>query len=153
MLNKVILMGRLTADPDVRKTANDVSVTSFKLAVDRDYSKPNEDKKADFIGIVCWRGTADFAGKYFKKGQLVAVEGSLQTRDYEKDGITHYVTEVIADQVYFAEGKRNNEENTNSALSSTENYRQNIKEFMLSSQPAQPEFSEVAFSSEDDLPF
>ena len=79
MLNKVILMGRLTADPDVRQTTTGVSVTTFSLAVDRGYAKQGEEKQTDFINIVCWRGTADFVGKYFKKGQLVAVDGSIHS--------------------------------------------------------------------------
>ena len=82
MLNKVILMGRLVAEPNVRSTPSGVSVTTFSLAVDRGYAKPGEEKQVDFIQIVCWRSTADFVGKYFSKGQLVAVEGAIRTRNY-----------------------------------------------------------------------
>ena len=107
MLNKVILMGRLTSDPDVRQTTTGVSVTNFTLAVDRGYAKQGEEKETDFINIVCWRGTAEFVGKYFSKGQLIAVDGSIRVRDYtDKDGNKRYATEVVANEVFFAESKR-----------------------------------------------
>ena len=82
MLNVAVLMGRLVADPELRHTANDISVTSFTLAVDRSYVKAGSDRQTDFIDIVAWRSTADFVCKYFRKGQLVAVQGSIQTRTY-----------------------------------------------------------------------
>ena len=105
MLNRVILMGRLTADPELKKTASDISVTSFTLAVDRNYGK-GADRQTDFINCVAWRQTADFVSRYFKKGQLVAVEGSIQTRSYtDKQGNKRTAFEVVADQVYFAESK------------------------------------------------
>ena len=83
MLNKVILMGRLTKDPELRNTPNGVSVASFTLAVDRDYARQGEERKTDFINIVAWRNTADFVSKYFTKGQLVAVCGKLQVRSWD----------------------------------------------------------------------
>lgn len=102
MLNRAILMGRLTADPDLRQTPNGVSVVTFSLAVNRNYNKD----QTDFINIVAWRQTADFVSRYFKKGQLVAVEGSIQTRSYnDKQGNKRTAFEVVADQVYFAESK------------------------------------------------
>lgn len=102
MLNRAILMGRLTADPDLRQTPNGVSVATFSLAVNRNYNKD----QTDFINIVAWRQTADFVSRYFKKGQLVAVEGSIQTRSYtDKQGNKRTAFEVVADQVYFAESK------------------------------------------------
>ena len=82
MLNVAVLMGRLVADPELRHTANDISVTSFTLAVDRSYVKAGSDRQTDFIDIVAWRSTADFVCNYFRKGQLVAVQGSIQTRTY-----------------------------------------------------------------------
>lgn len=107
MLNKAILMGRLVAEPDVRSTPSGVSVTTFSLAVDRGYAKPGEEKQVDFIQIVCWRSTADFVGKYFSKGQLVAVEGAIRTRNYtDQSGTKRYITEVVANEVFFAEGKK-----------------------------------------------
>lgn len=112
MLNKVILMGRLTQDTELKQTPTGVSVTSFTLAVERNYTPKGAEKQTDFINIVAWRNTAEFITKYFTKGQLVAVEGSIQTRSFEdKDGNKRYVTEVMAEQVYFAEGKKNNTSN------------------------------------------
>lgn len=107
MLNVAVLMGRLVADPELRHTANDVSVTSFRLAVDRSYVKSGTERQADFIDIVAWRSTADFVCKYFRKGQLVAVQGSIQSRSYtDKDGNKRTAVEVVADNVHFAESKR-----------------------------------------------
>ena len=106
MLNRAILMGRLTRDPELRQTPNNVSVTSFTLAVDRNYQSDKNNRQTDFINIVAWRQTAEFVAKYFVKGQLVAVEGSIQTRNYQdKDGNNRTAFEVVADQVYFAEKK------------------------------------------------
>ena len=104
MLNKVILIGRLTSDPELRHTQSNTPVTSFTLAVDRSY----KDKQTDFIDVVAWRSTAEFAFKYFRKGQLVAVVGSIQTRTWEdKQGSKRKSVEVVADEVHFAEPKRN----------------------------------------------
>ena len=97
MLNAVCLMGRLTRDPELRTTASGVSVTSFTLAVERAYVKQGEDRQADFIDVVAWRNTADFVCKYFHKGQLIAVQGSIQTRTYtDKDGNKRKAVEVVA---------------------------------------------------------
>jgi len=109
MLNVAVLMGRLVADPELRHTPNDVSVTSFTIAVDRSYVKSGADPQADFIDIVAWRSTADFVCRYFHKGQLVAVQGSIQTRTYtDKDGNKRKAFEVVADNVHFAEKKESN---------------------------------------------
>lgn len=117
MLNKVILMGRLVAEPDVRSTPSGVSVTTFSLAVDRGYAKPGEEKQVDFIQIVCWRSTADFVGKYFSKGQLVAVEGAIRTRNYtDQSGTKRYITEVVANEVFFAEGKKQQQPTESGAM-------------------------------------
>lgn len=106
MLNRTVLMGRLTRDPKLRQTPNNVSVATFSLAVDRNYQADKNNKQTDFINIVAWRHTAEFVSKYFTKGQLVAVEGSIQTRNYQdKDGNNRTAFEVVADQVYFAERK------------------------------------------------
>ncbi len=112
MLNRVILMGRLTADPELRKTASDLSVTSFTLAVDRNYGK-GADRQTDFINCVAWRQTAEFISRYFSKGRLMAVEGSLQVRNYvDKNENKRQAVEVLVDQAFFADSK-------NSALSSS----------------------------------
>ncbi|MDU6348500.1 MAG: single-stranded DNA-binding protein [Clostridium sp.] len=107
MLNVTVLMGRLVADPELRHTQSDVAVTSFTIAVDRSYVKSGADRQADFIDIVAWRGTADFVCKYFRKGQMIAVQGSIQTRSYQdKDGNKRKAFEIVADNVHFAEPKR-----------------------------------------------
>ena len=107
MLNKIILMGRLTRDPELRKTGNGTAVTSFTLAVDRDYKPQDGERETDFIDVVAWRGTAEFVFKYFTKGRMAVVEGRLQVRDWkDKDGAKRRSTEVIADNVYFGDSKR-----------------------------------------------
>ena len=107
MLNKVILMGRLVADPELKRTQNDVAVVSTRIAVDRDYKAAGQERQTDFIDIVCWRNTAEFVSRYFTKGQMIALTGSLQSRQYEtKEGQKRTAYEVVCDQVYFADSKR-----------------------------------------------
>ena len=104
MLNKAILMGRLTADPELRHTQSNIPVTSFTLAVDRTFG---QDKQTDFLDIVAWRNTAEFVSKWFRKGMLVAVSGRIQTRTWEdKQGNKRKAVEVVADEVFFAQTKR-----------------------------------------------
>lgn len=110
--NKVIIMGRLTSDPESKQTQSGVSVTSFTLAVDRRYNN-GEEKKADFITVVAWKQTADFICRYFKKGQAMLVCGELQTRSWQdNNGGKRYATEVVASEVSFCESKRDVEANT-----------------------------------------
>ena len=107
MLNRVILMGRLVSDPELKTTPSGVSVTTFRLAVDRSYVKQGEERKADFFDIVCWRSTAEFVCRYFGKGSMIALEGQLQSRTYQaKDGTNRYVVEVVADNVSFTGERR-----------------------------------------------
>ena len=115
-MNKVILLGRLTRDPETRYTqTSNMQVTSFTLAVNRRFVKQGEERQADFINIVSWNKTAEFVSKYFKKGQQVGVIGRIQTRNYDdKQGVKHYVTEVIAEEVYFA-GEKKEESQNNTA--------------------------------------
>ena len=109
-MNKVILMGRLTKEPELRHTTTDKPVTSFTLAVDRGF-RTNGERQADFINCVAWNGTAEFVAKWFTKGQLVALSGRIQTRTYkDRDGNNRAAVEVVADEVFFAEGKRENTE-------------------------------------------
>ena len=112
MLNHITLMGRLTRDPELRHTQSGVAVASFSLAVERDFSsRDGGDKQTDFIDCVAWRNTAEFVSRYFTKGQLVAVSGRLQIRDWtDKDGGKRRSAEVVVDNAYFAESKRNREE-------------------------------------------
>jgi len=104
MLNRVILIGRLTRDPELRYTPSGVATTTFTLAVDRNYTNQQGQREADFINVVTWRGLAENVANYLKKGRLTAVEGRIQTRNYENnEGKKVYVTEVIADNVRFLE--------------------------------------------------
>ena len=106
-LNIVALMGRLTRDPEMRKTPQGVSVATFTVAVDRSFVKQGEDRQADFIDIVCWRSTAEFVCKYFQKGSMIALNGSIQTRAYQdKNGNKRKAFEIVADNVHFAGEKK-----------------------------------------------
>ena len=107
MLNKVIIMGRLARDPELRRTQSGVSVTSFRIACDRDFKSQSGEKETDWIDVVAWRNTAEFVSKYFNKGRMAIVEGRLQTRDWtDKDGNKRTAVEVVADNVYFGDSKR-----------------------------------------------
>lgn len=105
MLNCAVVTGRLTSDPEVRSTPSGVSVCRFTVAVDRKYTKEGEQRQADFIDILAWRQTAEFVGKYFQKGQMIAVQGSIQTGSYEKDGIKRKTFEIVAENVSFCGSK------------------------------------------------
>jgi single-strand DNA-binding protein len=106
-MNKAILMGRLTRDPELRTTSGQVSVCTFTLAVDRRFKNASGERQADFIPIVAWRQQAEFCSKYFRKGSRMIVVGSIQTRSWDdNDGKRHNVTEVIADEIHFADSKR-----------------------------------------------
>lgn len=106
MLNIVALMGRLVYDPELKTTQNGTNVCSFRIAVDRSFTRQGEERKADFIDITAWKQTAEFVSKYFKKGSMIAIEGSLQTRQYQdKNGNNRTATEVLASQVSFCGGK------------------------------------------------
>jgi len=106
MINNVVLMGRLVADPELRTTPTGVSVTSFAIAVERSYAKQGEERTADFIDIVAWRQSADFITRYFRKGSMIAIEGSIQTRTYtDKEGNKRKAVEVLANRVSFCGSK------------------------------------------------
>ena len=108
MLNHIVLMGRLTRDPELRRTGTGIAVASFSIAVDRDFgSKETGEKETDFIDIVAWRNTAEFVSKYFTKGRMAVVSGRLQIRNWnDKDGNKRRSAEVVADNVYFGDSKR-----------------------------------------------
>ena len=141
-MNKVILLGRLTEDPEVRYTqTNNIIVASFSLAVNRRFVKEGEERQADFINIVAWNKTGEFCSKYFKKGQQVAIIGRIQTRTWDdENGQKHYVTEVVAEEAYFADSKREGDAN-----SSFENTFGNTAPGKMG--------ADFEVSSSDDLPF
>ena len=166
-MNKVILIGRLARDPEMRTTPSGVATTSFTIAVQRNYANAQGDREADFISCVAWRKQAENIAKYCSKGSQVAVEGRIQTRNYDaQDGSKRYVTEVIADNVSFLGGRStssesssyaannyNNVSNTNDSMSSNNFGGSNdIVTTNLSEDPYANMGSEVALS-DDDLPF
>ncbi|MCR4760351.1 MAG: single-stranded DNA-binding protein [Oscillospiraceae bacterium] len=105
MLNKVIIMGRLVADPEFRQTTSGIPVCRIRVAVDRPFRKDQE-RQTDFINVTCWRNTAEFVSRYFSKGKMIIVEGSLRNNDYtDNNGVKHYSMEVQADNVMFGESK------------------------------------------------
>lgn len=107
MLNKIILMGRLCTNPELRRTGSGTAVTSFSLACDRDFKSQSGEKETDFIDVVAWKNTAEFVSKYFSKGRMAVVEGRLQIRDWtDKSGNKRTTAEVVADNAYFADSKR-----------------------------------------------
>ena len=142
MINRVVLMGRLVADPELKTTASGVSVTTFRIAVDRSYVKSGEERQADFIDIIAWRQTAEFVTRYFSKGSMIAVQGSIQTGSYEKDGIKRQTFEIVADNVSFCGSK--NESSTGGAPRATETAASfsngSVDDF-------------AALADDDDLPF
>ena len=153
MLNVAIVMGRLVADPELRHTPNNVAVTSFTVAVDRSYVKAGAERQADFIDVVAWRNTAEFVCKYFRKGQMIALQGSIQTRSYtDSQGIKRKAFEIVADNVHFADSKRDNT-GSNNFNSYNEQPRQEAPQ---SPAPAYTsgntgDFEEII--TDDDLPF
>ena len=114
MLNNSVIMGRLTADPELRQTPSSVSVTRFTVAVDRAYVKQGEERKTDFINVIAWRQLAEFICRNFNKGKMIAVIGSIQTGSYEKDGVKHNTFEIVADNVFFC-GAKNEGQGGNSS--------------------------------------
>ena len=145
MFNLVVLTGRLTSDPELKTTQSNVSVTSFCIAVQRRY-KSGEEPITDFINIVAWRNTAEFVAKYFKKGNMIGIEGSIQTRKYtDRDGNNRVAFEVLASNVQFVESKRNNTD-VNIANDSEDPLK-------AVSQNLQNAGFEQTDTSDDDLPF
>lgn len=109
MLNKFIGMGRLVKDPELKVTESGVNITRFTLAIDRRFQKQGEDRQADFLNVICFNKTAEFVSKWFAKGQMILVVGSVQTRSWEgQDGKKNYATEIIAEEVNFAGSKKDN---------------------------------------------
>ena len=151
--NKVILMGRLTADPELKQTPSGTSVTTFCLAVDRKYTREGQEKQCDFINCQAWRGTAEFICKYFGKGQAMLVCGELQTRTWEdSQGNKRYATEVVVGDVNFCESKKSSEDHNNTAPTSSASQSGNTGAYGYNScANATPNFETM--SADDDLPF
>ena len=149
MLNNISVMGRLTADPEVRQTPNGVSVCSFTIANDKDFKRDGD--APNWIDCVAWRNNAEFIGKYFKKGSLIVVTGSLQTRQYQdKNGNNRKATEIVVNQQYFAESKRSAEENPGAAFAPAQPAAQPAPVSYTSANAS--DFT-VTGDAEDDLPF
>lgn len=130
MLNTITIMGRMTRDPELRRTESGIAVASFAIACERDYAPQGGEKETDFIDAVCWRNTAEFVEKYFTKGRMAVVSGRLQIRGWtDKEGNKRRSAEILADRVYFGDSKHDND-----------------------SQEAKSDFTEVQ-GNEDDLPF
>ena len=122
MLNHIVVMGRLTRDPELRKTASGVSVTSFTVAVDRDFSQDGQ-RETDFLDVVAWRNTAEFAAKYFAKGRMAIVSGRLQIRNWEdKDGNKRRTAEILAENIYFGDSKKEDDSGSASTQGSTQTF-------------------------------
>ena len=150
MLNVVAIMGRLVADPELRTTQSGTNVCSFRIACDRNFVRQGEQRQADFINCVAWRSTAEFITRYFQKGSMIAVTGSIQTRNYEdKNGNKRTAVEVLVDQASFCGSKAETGTGNN-------NYNQG---YSAPAQPAAPSFSTGSdgdfeeISGDDDLPF
>lgn len=142
MFNLVVLTGRLTADPELKTTQSGIPVTSFSIAVNRNY-KAGEEQLTDFINIVAWRQTAEFITKYFKKGSMIGIEGSIQTRKYtDKNGNNRTAFEVVANNVQFVESKRDGA--SSGAV---------VSENASFSNASAGDFAEVDSDLDDDLPF
>jgi single-strand DNA-binding protein len=139
MMNRVILVGRITKDPELKKTAQDIAVVNFTIAVNRNYTDQQGEKQADFISCVVWRKQAENVAKYVSKGMLLGVEGRIQTRQYESETGMKYITEVLCDSVQFLENKSSNQsfEDPSSTKSQSDEFYETSKKL----------------AAEDDLPF
>ncbi|ADO59857.1 single-stranded DNA-binding protein [Paenibacillus polymyxa] len=157
MLNRVILIGRLTKDPELRYTPSGVAVTQFTLAVDRPFTSQGGEREADFLPIVTWRQLAETVANYTHKGNLVAIEGRIQVRNYDNnEGKRVYVTEIVADNVRFLEGKRNSEGGNSAQGASNSSYSNNNNSSSSRQNQTPDPFSDDGKPidiSDDDLPF
>lgn len=140
--NKVIIGGRLTADPELKTTQSGISVCSFNIAVNRKHS-PGKETETDFFNVTAWRSTAEFVSRYFRKGSSICVVGTIQNSSWEKDGQKHYKTEIIADEVMFVDSKND--------AQGAENAQGGSFMSPVFQMPVQPKFEEI--KADDDLPF
>ena len=157
MLNIVAIMGRLVHDPELKTTQQGTSVCSFRIACDRSYTPKGQERQADFIDVVAWRQTAEFVSKHFQKGSMIAIEGSLQTRQYQdKQGSKRTAVEVVANNISFAGAKRQDGQNAPSFEQQTTSHIQQAKASQNAPQPAYTQGSMedfVVMNDDDDLPF
>ena len=151
-MNKVILIGRLTKDPELRKTPTDVSVCQFTIAVNRAFQQSNGERQADFINCIAWRNQAENLAKYIKKGGQIAVEGSIQTRSYDdQNGVRRFATEVVCSQITFLESRRQDSGYGDLSQIEVPPVRENTNRYSQESP-----FDDIKTSfdiSSDDLPF
>lgn len=148
MLNIACIMGRLAADPELRHTQSQVPVTTFRVAVDRNYQPKGQEKQTDWIDVVAWRNTAEFISKYFRKGSMIVVQGSIQTRSYDdREGNKRWSVEIVADQVFFGEPKRD-DGNSTRFQAQTPQFNEAPPAF---STAAPADFEEII--GDDELPF
>ena len=154
MLNRIIIMGRLTRDPELRRTQNGTAVTSFSLAVDRDFkNKETGETPCDFIDCVAWRSTAEFVNNYFTKGRMAVVEGKLQIRPWkDRDGNNRRSAEVIVDNIYFGDSKRDSAAQTSGGYGAAGSYSAAGSSYGSPSSAAPSEFSEID-DVDGELPF
>lgn len=153
MLNVVALMGRLVYDPELKTTQPGTSVCSFRIAVDRSFARQGEERKADFIDVTAWRQTTEFVCKYFQKGGMIAIEGSLQTRQYQdKNGNSRTATEVLASQVSFCGGKAAEKPGVRDFDQQTKNYVREAKVAQSAPQAQQTSFASQSYRAERKSP-
>ena len=149
MLNIAAIMGRLTADPELKHTQNSLAFVRFSVAVDRSYAKAGTERQTDFIDVVAWRGTAEFVSKYFRKGQMIAVNGAIQTGSYtDSNGVKRRTFEIVADNVSFTESKRDSSSTGSTNTQSSSAYNEPAAAF---SSGSNQDFEEII--GDDDLPF
>ena len=147
MLNCAIIMGRLTADPELRTTSSNLSVVSFSVAVDRNYQSQGQERQTDFINCVAWRQNADFISKYFRKGQMIAIQGSIQTRSYDdRNGVRRTAVEIVVDRASFCGSK------SESGAAPADRYPTPAAQPASFQNSGADDFSDIA-AAEDDLPF
>ncbi len=155
MLNMVAIMGRLTAEPELRHTPSGISVTTFTVAVNRSYVKQGAERPTDFIDVVAWRTTAEFICKYFKKGQMIAIDGSIQTRTYvDKEEKKRKAFEILANNVYFTESKSSSSSVATSSTATEDRYQfaPPAEDDNLSFSAGEPDDFSVV-TNDEDLPF
>ncbi len=159
MLNVVVIMGRLVADPELRTTTNGINLARFRIACDRSYSRQSEQRQTDFLDVVAWRQQADFVCKYFQKGSLIIIEGSIQSRQYQdKNGNNRTGVEIVANNINFG-GPKNSNGNAGGSSYAASQPRQNAQPAHPSSIEAVPSYSAgdnddfAVIDDSDDLPF